>query len=110
MEVNYRRCVSCRTAAPKSFFWRIVRVFPDRTVQLDEGAGRSAYLCPQESCLRLAQKKKALGRSLRVAVSPEIYQTLWQRLNPSLSPAGSFQKDGADLVKSQEPSVQSEIL
>jgi predicted RNA-binding protein YlxR (DUF448 family) len=36
MEVNYRRCVSCRRIGHKSEFWRIVRVHPDQTVQLDE--------------------------------------------------------------------------
>lgn len=80
MEQDYRRCISCRKTAHRSTFWRIVRVFPSRTVQLDEGMGRSAYLCPNASCLQKAQKKNALGRSLRVPVPPELYQALWQRL------------------------------
>jgi uncharacterized protein len=78
---NHRRCISCRNVFPKEGFWRIVRVFPSQAVQLDQGMGRSAYLCPQESCLQAAQKKNRLGRSLKAAVPEEIYQTLWQRLS-----------------------------
>ncbi len=82
MVVNLRRCVSCRKLAPKESFWRLVRVYPSGEVQLDEGMGRSAYLCPQESCLKAAQKKNRLGRSLKAPVPEAIYQTLWQRLQP----------------------------
>ena len=80
MEKNYRRCASCRRIAPKSEFWRIVRHHADRSIQLDQGMGRSAYLCPSEDCLRIAQKKNRLSRSLRSQVPPAIYDILWQRL------------------------------
>jgi hypothetical protein len=85
MEPNYRRCISCRKIATKQAFWRIVRVSPSQVdspplVQLDSGMGRSAYLCPQTTCLQLAQKKNRLGRALKAAVADELYQTLWQRL------------------------------
>ncbi|MGF1487635.1 MAG: YlxR family protein [Prochloraceae cyanobacterium] len=81
MQPNYRRCLSCGKVAPKTSFWRIVRVYPSSKVQLDRGMGRSAYLCPQASCLQTASQKNRLGRSLRTSVSKEIYQTLWDRLN-----------------------------
>ncbi|MEA5535870.1 YlxR family protein [Crocosphaera sp. XPORK-15E] len=80
MKPNYRRCISCRKVAPKEAFWRIVRVYPSRQVQLDQGMGRSAYLCPQESCLRLAHKKNRLGRALKASPPDSIYQQLWGRL------------------------------
>jgi hypothetical protein len=80
MEPNYRRCLSCRKVAHKETLWRIVRVYPSRQVQLDEGMGRSAYLCPQTSCLAAAQKKNRLGRSLRASVPDHLYKTLEQRL------------------------------
>ncbi|MBD2354136.1 YlxR family protein [Tolypothrix sp. FACHB-123] len=83
MKPNYRRCISCRRVALKEEFWRIVRVFESRTVQLDEGMGRSAYICPQTSCLQAAQKKNRLGRSLHATVPETLYQTLWQRLTKS---------------------------
>ena len=80
MKKNYRCCISCRQLAPKESFWRIVRVYPHGTVNLDQGMGRSAYICPQASCLKIAQKKNRLGRSLKTKIPLEIYQTLWQRL------------------------------
>ena len=85
---NYRRCLSCRRSAPKAEFWRVVRVHPDRQVQLDHGMGRSAYLCPQASCLTIAQKKNRLGRSLKATIPDHRYQQLWLRLgleNPKAS-------------------------
>ncbi len=80
MKPNYRRCASCRKVAPKEDFWRIVRVHSSQTVQLDQGMGRSAYLCPEAHCLQVAQKKNRLGRSLKALVPAELYQTLEQRL------------------------------
>ena len=85
MKPNYRRCISCSRVALKSEFWRIVRINSLGQLQLDWGMGRSAYICPQASCLQLAQKKNRLGRSLRVKVIPSaMYQTLWQRLSTKL--------------------------
>ncbi len=83
MEINYRRCVSCRTVAHRDQFWRVVRLAGTRTVVLDEGMGRSAYLCPTQDCLSMAQRKKRLERSLRIAVPPEIYHSLGMRLDNS---------------------------
>ncbi len=83
MKPNYRRCISCRKVGLKNEFWRIVRVFESRQVQLDEGMGRSAYICPKASCLSAAQKKNRLGRSLHASVPETLYQTLWQRLAQS---------------------------
>lgn len=42
--------------------------------------GRSAYLCPQATCLQEAQKKNRLAKALRSPVPPELYQTLWEKI------------------------------
>jgi predicted RNA-binding protein YlxR (DUF448 family) len=81
MKPNYRRCISCRKVGLKQEFWRIVRLFPSGQVQLDQGMGRSAYICPQPSCVTAAQKKNRLGRALRASVPETLYQMLWQRLS-----------------------------
>ncbi len=81
---NYRRCISCRATGSKDQFLRIVRLHPTHTVQLDQGMGRSAYLCPQAECLKLAQRKNRLGRSLKAAIPEDLYAQLWQRLEPAL--------------------------
>ncbi len=77
---NYRRCVSCGLYAPKEHFWRVVRNYPDHHITLDTGMGRSAYICPRQECLEIAQKKKRLAKALKVPIPPEIFQQLWQRL------------------------------
>lgn len=79
MKKNYRRCISCRRVAPKEEFWRVVRVHPTRSIQLDQGIGRSAYICPSASCLKAAQHKNRLGRALKAKVPVEIYDELWKR-------------------------------
>jgi len=84
MKPNYRRCISCRRVALKQEFWRIVRVYLSEQLELDQGMGRSAYLCPQASCLQAAHKKNRLGRSLHTTVPETLYQTLWQRLATKL--------------------------
>ncbi len=80
MKPNYRRCISCGRLAHRSEFWRVVNLSATQTVQIDQGMGRSAYLCPQEDCLSLAKKKSRLERTLKVSVPQEIYQQLSLRL------------------------------
>jgi uncharacterized protein len=105
MKPNHRRCVSCRRCGLKEEFWRIVRIYPSGQVQLDQGMGRSAYICPQSGCLQAAEKKNRLGRSLHASVPETLYQTLWQRLattvktrSASLQPraASNLQQNLAD--------------
>jgi uncharacterized protein len=78
--INYRRCISCRQLIDRQLLWRVVRLHPQRLVQLDRGMGRSAYLCPAADCLAMAQKKNRLSRSLKVPVPETIYQQLIDRL------------------------------
>ncbi|WP_069789292.1 YlxR family protein [Cyanobacterium sp. IPPAS B-1200] len=76
---NYRRCVSCGLLAPKNYFYQVVRNFPHHQITINEGMGRSAYVCPTLECITIAQKKKRLGRTLRTSVDPEIYDQLKSR-------------------------------
>jgi len=92
----HRRCVSCQCIAVRDTFWRLVRIpiaqnhqlmgvigesaTKQFQVQLDDGMGRSAYLCKKLDCLQLAQKKNRLGRSLRTAIPPEVFDILKARL------------------------------
>ncbi|MBC6418410.1 MAG: YlxR family protein [Prochloron sp. SP5CPC1] len=76
MKTNYRRCISCRKVGAKESFWRIVRVYLSREVQLEKGMGRSAYICRSAECLRVARQKNKLGRSLKATVPEHIYQSL----------------------------------
>lgn len=86
MKPNYRRCISCRQVKAKTEFWRIIKTYPSQKVQLDQGMGRSAYLCPCIECLQGAQKKNRLSRALKTNVPAEIYQILWERLTALKTP------------------------
>ena len=107
MPPNYRRCVSCRKLDHRSTFWRVVRLFPSHQLQLDQGMGRSVYLCQEATCLKLAQKKDRLGRSLKLAVPESFYQVLWQRLGDlatfghTRSNVGPAELNSADSIASQ---------
>jgi len=90
---NFRRCLSCRQTGAKGEFWRVVRVYPNHQVQLDQGMGRSAYLCPQTSCLTAAQKKNRLGRSLKAPIPDQLYQQLWNRLTEDANKADKMDCD-----------------
>ena len=72
--------------------WRVVRTIASTDehsnkteikqfqIQLDNGMGRSAYVCKKLDCLQLAQKKNRLGRSLRTHIPSEIFDILNSRL------------------------------
>ncbi|MFN3926596.1 MAG: YlxR family protein [Pseudanabaenaceae cyanobacterium] len=83
--VGERRCVSCQKLADKSQFWRVVRTAAG-DILLDQGMGRSAYICPNLECLTTAQKKKRLAKSLRTNIPPQIFQVLHDRLAHQLNP------------------------
>lgn len=80
MKPNYRCCISCRQLAPKETLLRVVRVHPGYAIQLDRGMGRSAYICPQKTCICQAFSKQRLARSLRTKISQSSSQSLQKRL------------------------------
>ena len=81
-----RRCVACRTLRDRRELWRVVRQ-AEGGVVLDQGMGRSAYLCPQLSCLEEARRRRRLSRALRCPVDERLLDTLMQRLsNEALRP------------------------
>ncbi len=77
--IPIRTCVACRESDPKRELLRVVRL-PDGTVQYDakgKASGRGAYVCASEECIKLAQKRKAFERSLKVAACPaELFVSL----------------------------------
>ena len=75
-----RTCVACRQEAGKGALTRVVRR-PDGTVAVDKAGGtpgRGAYLHSDAACVETARKRKALERSLKAAVGPEVWaELLW---------------------------------
>ncbi len=75
-----RRCVACKRLLDRKELWRVVRDYQDGVV-LDNGIGRSAYLCPTENCLKEAWQRKRLQKALRCQVNVSVLEVLQNRLN-----------------------------
>ncbi|RPF82291.1 MAG: YlxR family protein [Synechococcus sp. TMED20] len=75
-----RRCVACRQLLDRRLLWRVVRDYRDG-VLLEEGMGRSAYLCPKEACLEDARRRKRLQKALRCQVPDAVLSTMQKRLS-----------------------------
>ena len=81
-----RRCVTCRQLLDRQQLWRVIRDHQEGVV-LDEGMGRSAYLCPNEACLEEALRRKRLQKALRCQVPNSVVEVLQKRLNQSFDSA-----------------------
>ena len=77
-----RRCVACKKLLSRQYLWRVVRDHQNG-IQLDDGMGRSAYLCPNGPCLEEARRRKRLQKALRCQVPEDVVALLQQRLNSS---------------------------
>ncbi|MED5263527.1 MAG: YlxR family protein [Cyanobacteriota bacterium] len=81
-----RRCVTCRQLLDRQQLWRVIRDHQEGVV-LDEGMGRSAYLCTNEACLEEALRRKRLQKALRCQVPNSVVEVLQKRLNHSFDSA-----------------------
>ena len=80
-KIPMRRCTGCGEMKEKKCLIRVVRT-PEGTVVLDRTGktnGRGAYLCDDPACLRKAQKKRSLQRSLEMAIPDEIFDEIERR-------------------------------
>ncbi|MBW8826723.1 MAG: YlxR family protein [Acidobacteria bacterium] len=60
-----RTCVGCRVKRPQDELLRVIRR-SDGTLEVGRTLpGRGAWLCPDEACLGLALRRRALERALR---------------------------------------------
>ncbi len=77
-----RTCVGCGARRPKANLIRLFREDKEQ-VGLDpagKSGGRGAYLCREASCLHSALKRRALERSLKGTLTPEVQEDLLQYL------------------------------
>ena len=75
-----RRCVACKKLLNRAQLLKVTRDYQDGVV-LDDGMGRSAYLCPNKSCLEEALRRKRLQKALRCQVPSSVMEMLQKRLN-----------------------------
>ena len=78
--------MTCRQLLDRQQLWRVIRDHQEGVV-LDEGMGRSAYLCPNEACLEEALRRKRLHKALRCQVPNSVVEVLQKRLNHSFDSA-----------------------
>lgn len=80
-KIPMRRCIGCMESKPKNQLVRIAGY--EGTISIDptgKAKGRGVYLCRNQDCFRVAQKKKAIGRGLRMEVSAEQVEKLFREL------------------------------
>ena len=73
-KVPMRQCTGCGKHVEKKELIRIVRTKED-LIEIDftgKKNGRGAYICNSVECLRIAQKRKSLERSLKVTIPAEV--------------------------------------
>ncbi len=91
-----RQCTGCGKRKEKKALIRIIRT-PDDEIQVDftgKKNGRGAYICNSVDCLRLAQKRNALSRSLKTEIPVEVYEELAKEMDNRED--GSCSSDGGD--------------
>ncbi|MDW7730279.1 MAG: RNase P modulator RnpM [Dethiobacteria bacterium] len=73
-KIPLRICIGCQEKKPKKELVRVVRT-PEAEVVLDltgKKAGRGAYICPCEECLKKAVKGRRLEKNLEQYISDEL--------------------------------------
>lgn len=78
-----RMCAACRKHASKQNFIRVVKN-SNGEIKIDntfKESGRGAYICRDEKCIQLAEKKNVLGRALRTTINKEIYEEILNNLD-----------------------------
>ena len=75
-----RQCVACKKILDRKFLLKVTRDIQNG-VMLSDGMGRSAYLCPSESCFEEALKRKRLQKALRCDIHSSVFNMLQKQLN-----------------------------
>ena len=76
--IPMRTCIACREMKPKKEMLRVVRnadgeIFLDPT---GKAAGRGAYVCGGEECMKKLDGKKLLNKAFSSNVPLEVYEEL----------------------------------
>lgn len=75
-KIPMRTCIACKEERPKREMLRVVRS-PEGVISLDFSgklAGRGAYICPKEDCIKKLGQKKLLNRAFSAPVEDSVYQ------------------------------------
>lgn len=79
-----RRCIACRGIFDREKLIRIMVENKTKEIVINpdnKTFGRSAYLCPNEECLKMALKKKSIERGLKIKPDENLFEKLKIMLN-----------------------------
>ncbi len=81
MTTPERTCVGCRRRRGQDELVRLSLVNGGIILARPGDSGRSAYVCPEESCLETAEKRRALARAFRgpVTLDPSVRDAFARR-------------------------------
>ena len=82
-KVPMRQCVGCGEMKSKKELLRVIKT-PEEEIVLDTTGrknGRGAYICASMECLKTAQKKRGLERSLKVSIPEVVYESLEKEMS-----------------------------
>lgn len=86
-KIPERKCLGCGEMRPKRELIKVVRS-KDGAVSLDptgKAAGRGAYICRSEECLKAARRARRFEKAFGCAISDEIYDGLERELKDGKS-------------------------
>jgi predicted RNA-binding protein YlxR (DUF448 family) len=81
-KIPLRQCIGCGQQKPKKEMIRVIKTPEDELLIDTTGKknGRGAYICSSGECLEKAIKNKGLERSLKTAISKDIYEKLKEEM------------------------------
>ena len=70
--VVMRRCISCRTTFNRNYLLKITNDHK-LGLMLNQGMGRSAYICKSKKCFTDSKLKKKLQKALKSILNPDFF-------------------------------------
>ena len=67
-----RRCISCRTTFDRN---NLIKITNDHKlgINLNQGMGRSAYICKSKKCYTDSKLQKKLQKALKRIINPDFF-------------------------------------
>ena len=67
-----RKCISCRTTFDRN---NLLKITNDHNlgIMLNQGIGRSAYICKSKKCYSDSKLKKKLQKALKSTLNPDFF-------------------------------------
>ena len=79
-----RICISCRNTYDRKYLIKITKDYK-QGIMLQEGMGRSAYICKSKKCYFDAKIKKKLQKALKASLEPEFIDILKKEIQASMT-------------------------